>query len=209
MAQARCPVCGASVRAENLTRHLDTVHPREATAEQRRTADRQAARAVRTRPRPTRPARIPWFAVAAVAVVVIGLAVAAMPRGSPPQQDVLEMCVNHTGIGSHTHATLQITILGTPFPIPADIGVTPSCMRPLHTHDATGTIHMEFPSPRDATLGDFFRIWGKVFTTDQLMDYRRDATHTIDMTVNAVPSTAFASHVLGDGQLILLEYEAV
>jgi hypothetical protein len=34
----------------------------------------------------------------------------------------------------------------------------------LHTHDATGIIHVESPDARTYTLGNFFDIWGQPLT---------------------------------------------
>ena len=50
--------------------------------------------------------------------------------------------------------------------IPSNVGTSP-CLRPLHTHDGSGTIHVE---PDDAShpvyiIGDFFRLWGKEFNS--------------------------------------------
>src|SRR3990172_10183718 len=191
-----CPVCGTSLRPENLPRHLATVHPREATEAQQQRAHRAAVHVALGRSNaPSAP--IPWFPIVVIVCVVAGVAGTAIvvfrPAGPTP---ITEMCVNHGGIGSHTHAPLEIYINGVKETIPASIGVAASCMRPVHTHDDSGMIHIELPSAREATLGDFFTVWGKACSADQLMDYYRDASHVITMTVDDVPSTALSSHVL-------------
>jgi hypothetical protein len=38
----------------------------------------------------------------------------------------------------------------------------------LHTHDATGIIHIESPDNRTYTLGNFFDIWGQPLTQDNV-----------------------------------------
>jgi hypothetical protein len=50
--------------------------------------------------------------------------------------------------------------------VPANIGINSDqqCLYWLHTHDATGIIHIEAPqssSKRKFTLGNFFDVWGK------------------------------------------------
>jgi hypothetical protein len=49
--------------------------------------------------------------------------------------------------------------------IPANIGFDSSCARPLHTHDVSGTLHVETDVNQNYTIADFFLIWGKVFNS--------------------------------------------
>jgi len=49
--------------------------------------------------------------------------------------------------------------------IPANVGFDSSCARPLHTHDISGTIHVETDVNQNYTIADFFLIWGKVFNS--------------------------------------------
>jgi len=73
----------------------------------------------------------------------------------------------------HVHAHLSLFSKGEQIAIPYAIGI----VRPfqvkngfasagagiywLHTHDATGIIHVESPDARTYTLGNFFDIWGQ------------------------------------------------
>lgn len=73
----------------------------------------------------------------------------------------------------HIHAHLSIFNKGQQIAVPYAIGI----VRPfevangfvgrgsgfywLHTHDATGIIHIESPDERAYTLGNFFDIWGE------------------------------------------------
>jgi hypothetical protein len=45
-----------------------------------------------------------------------------------------------------------------------DIGRLQQCDYEMHTHDHTGIIHIEAPSVKDYTLGNFFDIWGQPLT---------------------------------------------
>lgn len=49
--------------------------------------------------------------------------------------------------------------------IPGGVGFSSTCARPLHTHDTSGTIHVETDVNQNYTIGDFFLIWGKVFNS--------------------------------------------
>jgi hypothetical protein len=43
----------------------------------------------------------------------------------------------------HIHPVLKIVVDGKETPIPANIGLSAGCEKVLHTHDRTGTIHVE------------------------------------------------------------------
>jgi hypothetical protein len=68
----------------------------------------------------------------------------------------------------HIHAHLDIIVNGRYFLVPAQIGISNICFFWLHTHDVTGVIHIESPVNRDFTLGQFFDIWSKKFSNDQI-----------------------------------------
>lgn len=83
----------------------------------------------------------------------------------------------------HIHAHLTIFINGVQRAVPAGIGIpgavftnTPqgkfvgngTCFYWLHTHAASGVIHIESPVHRIYTLGDFFDEWGQPLGPDQV-----------------------------------------
>lgn len=120
--------------------------------------------------------------------------------------DPLKTCVNHTGTGMHIHPHLKIVINGAERLIPADIGIVRGCMRPLHTHNDSGTIHNESVARRDFTLGQFFEVWGKVFSQDAILDARVDETHEIIVTVNGVRVQTYGDTIMRDKDQIIIEY---
>lgn len=67
----------------------------------------------------------------------------------------------------HIHAHLSIYINGTLSPIPQNMGIASdgSCYYWLHTHDTTGVIHIESPTQKDYTLGNFFDEWSTNFSS--------------------------------------------
>lgn len=109
----------------------------------------------------------------------------------------------------HIHPQLKIVINGTEYPLPHNIGVTPSCMHPLHTHEDIPNVHVEAPEKRDFTLGDFFAVWKQPFNKDELLSYTSDSTHTITMTVNAVAVDTFENTVLRDKDQIVISYQSI
>lgn len=71
----------------------------------------------------------------------------------------------------HAHSHLAIYKDGVRLAIPQLIGVVgndeafnTTCFYPLHTHDLTGTLHIEPLNNDRVTLGQFFNIWGQPLT---------------------------------------------
>lgn len=134
---------------------------------------------------------------------IIGGAVIGSRNFKPYNQ-----CVEHSvSLSMHIHPELSIIIDGQPQPIPANIGIDPTCMKAVHTHDETGKIHLEYPDQIDFKLADFFTVWGQPFSKDQILDKKADDTHTIIMTVDGQPSTDFENLILKDAQKIEIRYE--
>jgi hypothetical protein len=77
----------------------------------------------------------------------------------------------------HIHAHLALFSKGQQIAVPYGIGIVGpfhanngfvgmgSGIYWLHTHDATGIIHVESPDARTYTLGQFFDIWGEPLDT--------------------------------------------
>jgi hypothetical protein len=104
--------------------------------------------------------------------------------------------------GVHTHPRLSVWANGRRVQVPAGIGTDPRTdpgrMAGLHTHDGNGTIHNE--GQPDATLGQFFAVWGVPFSRDALGPYRAGSGRVVQMWVNGKPSQAWRSLRLADGQ---------
>jgi hypothetical protein len=89
-------------------------------------------------------------------------------RGQPVQN--IE-CLTFMPDGYHVHAHV---IDGEAIALPADVGIVPSsstqqrCFYALHTHDASGIVHVEAAAPQTFTLGQLFAIWGQPLTTDNV-----------------------------------------
>ena len=104
----------------------------------------------------------------------------------------------HTRTAQHFHPLLTIVVDGRAESIPASTGVIPSCMAEVHTHDASGTIHVESASgDKKFYLKDFFTIYGRSIDRDG---------HTVSMKVDGAPSTELGDLLLKDKQNIVLDY---
>ena len=73
----------------------------------------------------------------------------------------------------HVHAHLDIIVDGERKPVPPGIGIDgiKHLISPLHTHDATGIIHIENEKPGSFTLGQLFIEWGVRLTGDCVGGY--------------------------------------
>jgi len=144
------------------------------------------------------------FGVPAIAAIIVLIAFVAMQA-------------QEQGIGRdmvlHLHPKLSVTVNGEPQVIPKDIGIHSSLymdhsldrygmsgMAPLHTHDDTGTLHVESNVNRNYTLGEFLKVWGGL---DDIINSGN--SNLIKMTVDGRPVSDFNSHILKDGEQISLE----
>lgn len=116
-------------------------------------------------------------------------------------------CVQHNGIGTHIHPVLTIRLKGERVEIPENTGIDSDCMHPIHTHDNSGTLHLEFPKPRDVRLKEFFEIWGKRFDSQCIFEHCNGSEGTVKMTVNGQPNTEFGEYVMHDHDQIEIMYE--
>jgi len=206
------------VKAENLIRHVDANHPRhpdtstvrESLRTEKRFAPPKAPRGPRLRIR-----RIHVASVLGVVLLVAG-AYAAAPYFDPYRNFTRDTCIASEPY--HIHPYLRITINGNWYPVPTDIGISPTCTRPLHTHTpsdpSTGFVqlHVEGPVAKDFTLGDFFAVWGQPFSSTRILSYTADGTNVVRMTVGLVgggpgaPSDQYGALVLRDQQAIEIFY---
>lgn len=75
------------------------------------------------------------------------------------------------GTALHVHAHLDVFVHGRRVAVPAGIGIGPDYISPLHTHDASGVVHVEAPDVRTFTLGEVFGVWGVRLTRRCLGGY--------------------------------------
>jgi hypothetical protein len=109
----------------------------------------------------------------------------------------------------HIHPHLDVKVNGNPITLPANIGISQqlykdrslaqygamSGMAPLHTHDDSGTVHVESTVIRNYTLGEFLNIWGKDLGGGK----------TVKVSVDGKPIPDYRNLILRDGEKISLE----
>ncbi len=148
-----------------------------------------------------------WYFVSPLFSTPGGSATSATAASSSPIGDpTLTTCINGASLAEHIHPHLDIIINGQPVAIPAEIGTTPTCTRPVHTHDDSGTIHVESPVVYPFSVHDFFLVWGQPFDNTQILQYKVDSTHVLTMTVNGAPNNQFQNYVMREGDKIVITY---
>lgn len=111
--------------------------------------------------------------------------------------------------GIHWHSKLSIYINSVEQEIPANIGIG-ARHQPIHTHDASGVIHLEFQAvvaEKDTTLGKFFKIWNKQFNQNCIFDSCGNENQRIKMLVNGKENTEFDNYQMQDNDKIEIRYE--
>ncbi|MCL6594365.1 MAG: hypothetical protein K6T31_10345 [Alicyclobacillus sp.] len=85
--------------------------------------------------------------------------------------------------GYHVHAHLSLWVNGQQVAIPAGVGIVQPGPKQagvigsgqayywLHTHDASGILHVEAPRQESFTLGQFFDIWGEPLSRTQVAQF--------------------------------------
>jgi hypothetical protein len=111
----------------------------------------------------------------------------------------------------HHHADLYIYIDGQPITIPGGVGINasnPTVASPLHTHQSTGTIHIESGDANfQPVVGQFMDVWGVYFTKDQLGANIASGDTKIRAFVNGDAWTGDPTQIpLNDGDVIVLTF---
>jgi hypothetical protein len=117
--------------------------------------------------------------------------------------------LSQEALAFHIHMLLQVYLDGNPVPVPQGVGINnvgapqDQFITVLHTHDATGVIHVESPTQTNYTLGEFFDVWGVPFSSTQLGAYANAGDKQIRVFLNGKPYS-------GDPQgLVLKQHEDI
>ena len=137
-----------------------------------------------------KPLKLPKKFIAIVGIVAtivgIGIYAAMTPHALLPAVRAIDGigCNSMEQFAFHVHSHLDIIINGVYFLVPSQTGIPGNCFYWLHTHDESGIIHIEAPMLRNFTLGQFFDIWGKKLSNDQIFNYVAGVNNPLNVYVN-------------------------
>jgi hypothetical protein len=102
------------------------------------------------------------------------------------------------GTTLHIHQHLDLFVAGKRVVVPAGIGIDPDgrFISPLHTHDTSGVIHVESPTVRAFTLGEFFGVWGVRLGSGRLGGYVAGNGRALRTYVDGRPVTGDPGNVV-------------
>jgi hypothetical protein len=123
---------------------------------------------------------------------------------SPTDPFLLTPVPEGTPLAMHIHPHLDLFIDGQAVGIPAGIGITPAGDLPLHTHDASGLIHIESPIVRTFYLQDWFTVWQTTSFGQQVAGEINSAI-AAEATVNGQMMPSWQTIVLHDHDQIVMQ----
>jgi hypothetical protein len=109
----------------------------------------------------------------------------------------------------HIHQHLDLFVGADRVTVPADIGIdsTGGFITTLHTHDASGVIHVESPTASTFTLGQFFAVWGVRLDRKCIGGLCAGGGKELRVWVNGKPVNANPTRIeLAEHQEIVLAY---
>lgn len=114
--------------------------------------------------------------------------------------------IHSVPLARHDHVSLSILVNGRQAVVPEEVGMNPqlwqehsldrygpSGISPMHTHDTSGTIHIESTTSREFTVGEFLALMGIELDT------------VTRMTVDGNEVADFRNHAMNDLERIQLE----
>lgn len=145
----------------------------------------------------------------ALAIGIIGIGIYALQKNYDEKhpQNPASVIISRNGI--HWHSELSIYINGVEQEIPANIGIG-ARHQPIHTHDASGVIHLEFQGivkKEDTALGKFFKTWSKQFNQNCIFDFCNNENKKIKMLVNGKENTEFENYRMQNNDKIEIRFE--
>lgn len=160
-----------------------------------------------------------WLLPLAIAVAGSGTPVWPAPKDALRQVRLAGLVpLPEERVEYHVHDRLYVFVNGQAVTVPAGIGINTqdpgvasfptaagvsiglvgpcqqSCISPLHTHDASGLIHIEAPKRAAFNLGQFFTEWGVRLNAACVANYCRPAT-PIHVYVNGTRYSGNPAHI--------------
>lgn len=101
--------------------------------------------------------------------------------------------------------TITITVAGKPYPLDAGIGHDyGKCLHTIFVNNASGTVYIKSNDTNTYTLGQFFDVWRKTFTSTQIGTYQ--SNKPAEILVNGQKVTTFRDTPLLPNETIQINY---
>lgn len=148
------------------------------------------------------------IAIVTVLILIGGVVLMSRTAEAPVPEDQI---VAKNGL--HWHPRLSIIIDGEKQDIPPNIGMAGTVHQELHTHDEdakNGVIHMEMKgvvSKDETKLINFFRIWGRNFSSTTILDKTPEPEKSVKFFVSGQENTDFENYMMKDGDEMEIRYE--
>ncbi len=143
-------------------------------------------------------------------------------QNGAPSSDGLTCNSGSGPLALHHHVHLSLYMSGNRVAIPAAIGMDNpvpavngivsggTCDYDLHTHDASGIIHVESTSIAQFTLGEFFDIWGEPLSATNIAgDSAATMIFTAQDSGNGTAGPAFTQYAGDPNAIPLLQHEEI
>src|SRR3990167_8919025 len=143
-------------------------------------------------------------------VIIIGISFLLTNNSSSSTSVPNDQIVVQNGL--HWHPKLAVYIKGEKQEFTDSIGLG-AVHQKMHTHAEDykdGVVHMEIEglvTKEQTRLGNFFRIWGKEFSSTQIFDKTNGPEGTVKMSVNGKVNTDFENYEMKDKDLIEITFE--
>ena len=131
----------------------------------------------------------------------------ALPLSQNSNQLNLQEIHANPKLVMHDHVVLTVIRNSDQIQVPKEIGISsdlrkdhsldrygPATLPPMHTHDTSGTIHIESTAVREFTFGEFLRVW-RIDTGKIVRLSNSEGNEMSD----------YENHVLRDGERLLLK----
>jgi len=139
---------------------------------------------------------------------IITIIILVAMLGSSITYAIISAVPSQNEVQANWGARLIIVIFGEQSTIPADIGVTNETRTKLFTLNSDGIMYKT--GTEDATLGDFFKIWGENFNSTCILDYCNNGNSSMVMYVfqngKWIQNSEYENYVIKNGDGIMVDY---
>lgn len=104
--------------------------------------------------------------------------------------------------------SIQISIQGQQYPLDKSIGHDfGNCLHDMYVNDASGDVFVQANDTEVFTLGQFFDVWHKTFTPEQIFGYQVRQGHMLEVFVNGKKVDTYRKTIVIPNEKIEVRYK--